>query len=143
MRQVPAGVIGRVRAAYDVIAPFFAGRVKDRRQSVERFANELAERLGSGARVLDLGCGPGYDTARFDELGLRPFGGDLSGGMLAEARMATGRPLAQLDMAELPFRDGSFAGIWCIAALLHVPKAEAPATLAEMRRVCARAGFWL
>src|SRR5688572_18585966 len=55
-------VVARVRAAYDLIAPVFADRVKGARQSVESFAEELAAHLGPGAPVLDLGCGPAYDT---------------------------------------------------------------------------------
>lgn len=85
--------------------------------------------------MLDLGCGPGWDTARLAHLGARPIGGDLSAAMLDLARAETERPLVQLNMGSLPFRTGSFAGVWCIASLLHVPKAEAPAALAEMRRV--------
>ena len=45
-------------------------------------------------------------------------------------------------MRNLPFREGSFAGVWCIAALLHVPKEDAPATLADMRRVLRHAGYF-
>jgi ubiquinone/menaquinone biosynthesis C-methylase UbiE len=128
-------VAGRVQAAYDRIAPAFAERVRGQRQSLAPLLEAVAARVGPGAAVLDLGCGPGYDTARLAELGVRAVGGDLSGGMLAQARLATGRPLVQLDLGKLPFHAGSFAGVWCIASLLHVPKAEAPAALAEVRRV--------
>jgi ubiquinone/menaquinone biosynthesis C-methylase UbiE len=128
-------VVDRLRAAYDRIAPVFADRVRDSRQSVERFAEQLAEQIEPGAAVLDLGCGPGWDTARLAGMGTRAIGGDLSASMLDLARGQTDRPLVQLDIGKLPFRDGSFHAVWCIASLLHVPKAEAPAALAEMRRV--------
>jgi SAM-dependent methyltransferase len=134
-------VVDRMRTAYDRIAPMFAERVKGSRQSVERWAEQFAARLGPGTAVLDLGCGPGWDTARLGELGMRAVGGDLSAGMLELARQATDRPLAQLDIGKLPFRGGSFAGVWCIASLLHVPKAEAPAALGEMRRVLRPGGL--
>ena len=130
-----------MRAAYDRIAPVFAERVRGSRQSLERFAEQFAARVGAGAPVLDLGCGPGWDTARLEELGARAVGGDLSGAMLELAREVTDRPLVQLDIAKLPFRDGSFAGVWCIASLLHAPKAEVPAALAEMRRVMRPGGL--
>ena len=130
-----------MRAAYDRIAPAFAERVKGSRQSVERFAEQFAERLQPGAPVLDLGCGPGWDTARLAGLGMRAVGGDLSGEMLGLAREVTDRPLVQLDIGKLPFRDDSFAGLWCIASLLHVPKPEVPAALAEVRRVLRPGGL--
>lgn len=134
-------VADRVRAAYDRIAPAFVERVGEKRQSVQQWAEELAARVGAGQAVLDLGCGPGWDTARLAEHGTRPVGGDLSAGMLEIARETTDRPLVQLDLTKLPFRDRSFAAVWCIASLLHAPKAEAPAALAEMRRVLQPGGY--
>jgi ubiquinone/menaquinone biosynthesis C-methylase UbiE len=39
------------------------------------------------------------------------------------------------DMRHLPFPDGTFAGVWCSASLLRLPKQDAPGTLAVMHRV--------
>jgi ubiquinone/menaquinone biosynthesis C-methylase UbiE len=41
----------------------------------------------------------------------------------------------------LPFAATCFAAVWCNAALLHLPKADAPRCLAEMRRVLAPGGL--
>jgi ubiquinone/menaquinone biosynthesis C-methylase UbiE len=98
-------------------------------------AQRFIEALPANGRCLDLGCGAGRDIAWFEQQGLNILGADLSIGMLTEARKITSRPLAQMDMLHLGFADKSFAGAWCNAALLHLPKADAPQALREMRRI--------
>lgn len=120
---------------YDAIAPAFAERWFDLRltEDMARFAGRLAP----GARVLDAGCGPGRDTLWLAEQGFQAVGIDLSMGMLQEgaARMRADAPLIQADMAHLPFRKGSFKGLWVCASLLHIPKAQAGDVLKELSRV--------
>jgi ubiquinone/menaquinone biosynthesis C-methylase UbiE len=92
--------------------------------------------LRPGARVLDLGCGPGQDTAWLAEQGYVTTGIDLSGGMLREAsRRGVNAPLIQADLRQLPFRSSSYQGLWACASLLHIPKAQAGAAVREMARV--------
>jgi 8-oxo-dGTP pyrophosphatase MutT (NUDIX family) len=96
----------------------------------------FVDRLGPGARVLDVGCGPGHDTAWLAEMGFDAAGVDLSFGMLQEGvRRGVSAPLFQADMRRLPFRSGSLDGLWVCASLLHVPKDEVNAVLRELARV--------
>ena len=44
-------------------------------------------------------------------------------------------PLIQADMRHLPFRKGSFDGLWVCASLLHIPKEQAGEVLRELSRV--------
>jgi demethylmenaquinone methyltransferase/2-methoxy-6-polyprenyl-1,4-benzoquinol methylase len=60
--------------------------------------------LGPGARVLDVACGTGDLCRDLRTAGYRPFGLDLSAGMLRNAR--TGAPLAQGDALAMPGADG-------------------------------------
>ncbi len=120
-------------ATYDRQAPAFAARWWDLR--LDRALDTFGGYLRPGARVLDLGCGPGRDVRFLNELGFQTVGLDRSAGMLAEARPRVVAPFVQADMRALPFADGSFDGVWACASLLHVPRAEAPAVLAEVRRV--------
>lgn len=134
------------RSTYDRIAPQFAQVYASMTPDLIDAAQRLCSRLGPRpARLLDLGCGAGRDLAWFyaqaqTQQGLACFGADLSTGMLSEARQVTGAPLCQADMRFLGFAPRSFAGIWCVAALLHLPKAEAPRALAEMARVLVPGG---
>jgi ubiquinone/menaquinone biosynthesis C-methylase UbiE len=123
------------QATYDQIAPMFAQANARMPENVVAAAQKFLEYIPKGGRCLDLGCGAGQDSAWFERQPVKIFGADLSAGMLAEARKVTARPLAQMTMLALGFAGATFAGIWCSAALLHLPKADAPLALREMRRV--------
>lgn len=72
----------------------------------------LIDRVGKldGARVLDMGCGPGRHAARLAQRGATVFGFDLSMPLLSRARHGT-PPFTSLvrgDMRHLPFCHGTF-----------------------------------
>ena len=81
-----------------------------------------------GARVLDLGCGSGRDTARLIAKGYDAFGVEPSGGLRAAA-IANHPELAgkivdgMLPDIGKPF-GGDFDGILCSAVLMHVPDSQ-------------------
>lgn len=116
---------------------------------VEKFLGTvLAERAGEefrevmpGPRLLDVGCGPGPDAAVFANDGLDVTGLDLSRSFLetASGRVPTAR-FVRGDMRRLPFRDDRFDGVWCCAALVHLPREAVPGTLAEFGRVLGTGG---
>lgn len=84
--------------------------------------------------VADLGCGPALDGLRFARAGYQVIGIDLSSGMLRIACEYLPGRVAQGDLRALPVRPASLAGIWCVAALLHVPEEDTPAVLGELYR---------
>ena len=47
-----------------------------------------------------------------------------------------------MDVAELSFVDGSFDAVYSFNSLLHLPKAELPAVLREIRRVLVPGGLF-
>lgn len=115
----------------------------------DRWCRWLFDRLDlpAGARILDVGCGPGWLWAEnLDRLpgGWRVTLGDLSSGMIAAARrnVVAGPPgrlrLAVLDAGDLPFGSGTFDAVVANHMLYHVPnRARA---VAEFRRVLVRGG---
>lgn len=96
---------------------------------------------GAAGRLLDVGCGHGRDTGHFARRGFQATGVDRSQGLLEIARQtAPGARFCQGDMRRLPFATDDFDALWVCASLLHLPKADAPAALAEFRRVLAPGG---
>ncbi len=126
---------------YDQIALMYAQANAQMPANVLAAAQKFLEMGSPDGLCLDLGCGAGQDLAWFEQHHLNILGADLSAGMLAQARRVTSFPLAQMDMLSLGFAEGSFAGIWCSAALLHLPKADALLALREMRRVLRQDGI--
>jgi demethylmenaquinone methyltransferase/2-methoxy-6-polyprenyl-1,4-benzoquinol methylase len=134
--DLPAGdeKTALVRSMFDTIAPrydlvnrlmTFGLDVGWRKQSVRALG------LPAGSVVLDLACGTGDFLKILARAGHRPFGMDLSWGMLAANR--TGAPLAQANAASLPVATGKLDGITCGYALRNFTDL-APA-FAEFSRV--------
>jgi demethylmenaquinone methyltransferase/2-methoxy-6-polyprenyl-1,4-benzoquinol methylase len=107
-----------VRTMFDAIAPrydlvnrtmTFGLDVRWRKQSLRALG------LPPGSTVLDLACGTGDFLKLLGAGGYRPFGMDLSWGMLEANR--TGVPLAQANGAALPVAGGSVDGVTCGYAL--------------------------
>jgi SAM-dependent methyltransferase len=123
------------QAAYDQIAGLYAARHTNRGPSFPELRAAFAARLPRNADIADLGCGPAHDGARFARAGHRVTGVDRSAGMLAHAARALPGHVVQGDLRRLPLAGQVLDGIWCCAALLHVPHDQTAAALREMRRV--------
>ena len=125
------------RATYDAIAAEYAGRWSAPAEWVTAEMDRLSTALPHGARVADIGCGPGHHTRLLRERGFRATGFDLSRGMLR----AQGIPgVAQADMRALPIATASQDAVWCAAALLHIPRTDIPVVLGEFARVLRSGG---
>ena len=138
---MPTDPTQQTTQTYDEIARQFADRNfgADLSEQLDRFC----ARLRPGARILDLGCGPGRDTLSLAARGLWTVGLDRSAGMLREAAARGVKLLVQADSRALPFAGGALNGVWAFASLLHLPKAELPAALAEVHRVLGHGHIWL
>jgi arsenite methyltransferase len=99
--------------------------------------------LAPGARVLDLGCGPGHSLGYLArELGLCVTGLDIEAKMLAEAgEVNPGIGLLRADARCLPLAQGAFNCVLaeCVVSLMPDPKA----VMTECRRVMAPGGVLL
>jgi len=76
-----------------------------------------------GERILDLGCGDGFLTARLQSLGCRVLGVDSSPEQIEQARR-NGVPAAVVDATRLSF-DGDFDAVFSNATLHWVRDADA------------------
>jgi SAM-dependent methyltransferase len=110
---------------------FHPGGAELSRRTVEQM------NLGSGARLLDVGCGVGTTASMLaTELGLSVTGIDVSQSNLQRAAAAAGDSgvrFVHADAHQLPFADASFDGVLieCVLSLLQ----DKGAALGEIRRL--------
>lgn len=125
---------------YQSVADEYRERNADRTvvsDQVERFLAAVGSATGgSDARLVDVGCGPGWETATFAARGHDVLGIDLTPAFLRGARRnVPDAGFARMDMRSTGLDTGAFDGLWACASFLHVPREDAPGTLAEFHRI--------
>lgn len=88
-------------------------------------------KLSPGARVLELGCGSGRDSANMLAHGFDVVATDASPEMAAQASRHLGRAVAVLPAGELSAL-AEFDAIWANACLLHIPMQELADVIARI-----------
>jgi SAM-dependent methyltransferase len=83
--------------------------------------------------ILDFGCGPGRDLKALAALGHVAIGLDGSVRFAAMARAHSGCEVWQQDFLRLDLPPERFDGVFANASLFHVPSAELPRVLRELR----------
>ncbi|MBX7492931.1 methyltransferase domain-containing protein [Qipengyuania sp. 1NDW9] len=100
-------------------------------QAPSRHLDRFLDRLSPGARILELGCGGGRDSARIIERG---FDLDATDGTPAMVRKANER----FDVGARVMLFGDLAAkeeydaVWAHACLLHVPRSDLPPILTKI-----------
>ena len=116
----------------------WARLVSDRRRSLAPPEHYIhAVEWPTGARVLDLGCGPGFFIPALQEVAT-VMAVDAQPAMLAVLRDRVAVPAVAASLDALPFAGGAFDVAWCAFVLHEVP--DLVATLADVRRILAPGG---
>lgn len=117
----------------------------------DRVRDRLAERLGPGQRVLDVGCGTGAMAVRAARRGARVKGVDVSPGMLEvaarrarEAGLADRVELAEMGIAELDSEPAErYDAVTSVLCFSELGDAEIAFGLKEIRRILKPGGLLL
>ena len=134
--------VERTLATYEGDAAAYAEKYLSE-SGLEAYGGPFLDYL-DGGRVLDLGCGPGVDTAVFARRGFDVIGFDVTLSFLRRAREhfveVTADRQAEAsfvrgDMRSPPFVADSFDGIWASGSFHHVPREQAPNTAAALQRL--------
>ena len=83
--------------------------------------------------ILDFGCGPGRDLKAFTMLGHVAIGLEGAEALAAMAREESGCEVLVQDFLALDLPAKRFDGIFANASLFHVPTADLPRVLGELR----------
>jgi ubiquinone/menaquinone biosynthesis C-methylase UbiE len=100
------------QSAYNAVAGGYAANAFAK-QWMRGYVEAFCAWVGKPGKLLDLGCGPGNDSALFVERGFAVVGVDFSEKMLAEARKRV--PQATFicsDFREMGFDDDQFDAVW-------------------------------
>jgi SAM-dependent methyltransferase len=131
-------VDARTIAVYDAKAADYADRFRTSRP--DRHLTAFMADLPAGARVLDLGCGPGTASAFLRAAGFRPDPVDASAAMvrIANERHDIGARMASFDEIDAV---GVYDGVWANFSLLHAGRDDLPRHFAALHRALRPGGL--
>jgi SAM-dependent methyltransferase len=123
----------RTLAHYEANAASFWQGTKD--HDVAQNLDALLRQIEGAApfAILDFGCGPGRDLAVLRELGHDPVGLDGCQAFCDMARRHAGCEVWVQDFLALDLPAARFDGVFANASLFHVPSADLPRVLGELR----------
>jgi len=108
-------------------------------------AYALARRFAAGKRVLEVGFGEGYGANYLAETAEEVVGVDIASGNIPRATAKYPRPnlrFLQMEGTTLDFPDESFDVVGSFQVIEHIPEAQLPAYLTEIRRVLKPGGVF-
>jgi SAM-dependent methyltransferase len=130
--------------AYDSAASDYGSATTEMPESVQRAVDRLAERLGPGARVLEIGSGSGRDARALEAAGLSVRRTDITPAFVQLLRDSGHQadlvdPVVD-DLADPAAPTTPYAGVWADASLLHVDREQLPLVLSRLAAVTAADG---
>ncbi len=98
----------------------------------------------SKGRILDAGCGNGRNARILSKTAAEVVAVDVSEAQVRQAEKNTENEknisVLEADFSDLPFKDGTFDAIFCLAALHHVAPQGQDKVLGEFRRTLKKKG---
>lgn len=136
---------GGVRRAYDIVAEDYARFFPDTRPEADldlAMIDAFIAAVGTGARVLDAGCGAGRMSRYLADRGIGVEGLDLSPAMIEMARQDhPDLTFSVGSISDLPFEDAIFDAVVLWYSTIHTPPPGQPRLFGEVARVLEPRGW--
>jgi len=110
-------------------------KIEERNRFLSFLTQEKKESL------LEIGAGPGRDSAFFQEKGLKVLATDLSPEMVKLCRQK-GLDAKVMDFSDLHYPENSFDAVYAMNSLLHLPKKELPVVLQTINAILKKDGLF-
>lgn len=104
----------KIAATYE---SWYLTKGKKAAEQEKALLKSLIEQYSNAQTILEVGCGTGYFTSWFEELGLRAVGLDYSRSMIRQAHEGHHLPFIRGDALTLPFQAKSFDLVALITTL--------------------------
>ena len=132
-------------ASYDAFVEEYAEGTREMPGLVQEAIDRFVAALPPGARVLEIGSGPGRDARALEDAGLSVRRTDIAPGFVALLRAGgyaadTVDPLTD-DLSD-PERDAPYDGVWAAASLIHVRREDFPLAVRRLAAVTAAGGVF-
>lgn len=130
----------------NVTHSFYSGRAAAYAEDTGQYTlsshlHRFASLLETGARVLEIGCGSGRDSAWLVSQGFDVHPTDGVAEMAAQAADRLGVPVTVLPFGEINAVQ-DYDGVWANACLLHVPRADLSDVLQRIQRALRPGGLF-
>src|SRR5690348_1465663 len=106
--------------------------------AMRQLTDEIAARelRQAGVRILDAGCGTGFNLGYYSSGSTRDvYGLDIADAALQHVRQRNFQKIAQASVSEIPFRSDSFDLVFSFEVVTQTPVTMHEAALQEMHRV--------
>jgi ubiquinone/menaquinone biosynthesis C-methylase UbiE len=128
--------------AYDKNAKLYQEKTNKLSREQLSIRKEFMSFLKHGAKILDIGCGPGRDAKLFSK-SFKVTGIDISKNMINLARKnAPKAKFRQMDFFDMDFSSACFNAVWFEAGLLTVRKKDALKLLKDIKQLLIQKGIF-
>lgn len=133
-----------VKEGYDRIAGAYTAARRGHKHSNKRYLQLLLERLTTGSKILDIGCGSGVPITKSLAKGHEVTGVDISPKQIERARtMVPEATFLEGDIMEVSFPHEVFDAVVSFYAIIHIPREEHMELLGRVRRMLRKGGLLL
>ncbi|MEX0920724.1 MAG: class I SAM-dependent methyltransferase [Candidatus Pacearchaeota archaeon] len=132
----------KTREVYDKFPEYFDKKFREYiLKFIKKELDRISKKFPKGAKILDLGSGPGNHALFLKNKGFDVLCLDISESMLQKCK-EKGLNTIKSDIENLNFKEGDFDVIWAYTSLLHIPKSNIKSIIRKIHYIIKEDGFF-